>query len=164
MDLGASLVAQWSRTCHQCRRHRFNPWSGKIPPLVEQLSLCATATEPVSSRACGLQLWSPCSATTEAHTPGVRVLQLQSSPHLLQLGKSQSSNEDPAQPKINKQSRGKKKKIKHQSYEKKDELVHSQVFLAACDASPFFLTYALFLGKYCAVFRHCYRFTFLRIL
>ena len=30
----ASLVAQWSRICLQCRRHRrcgFDPWVGKIP-------------------------------------------------------------------------------------------------------------------------------------
>ena len=31
----------------QCRRHRFNPWSRKIPHALEQLSLCTTTTEPV---------------------------------------------------------------------------------------------------------------------
>ena len=31
-----SLVAQW-----------FDPWSGKVPHAAEQLSLCATTTEPV---------------------------------------------------------------------------------------------------------------------
>ena len=35
----------WESTC-QCRRHRFGPWSGKIPHAPEQLSLCATAAEP----------------------------------------------------------------------------------------------------------------------
>ena len=29
--LWASLVTQWYRICLQCRRHRFNPWVGKIP-------------------------------------------------------------------------------------------------------------------------------------
>ena len=29
------------------RGHRFKPWSGKIPHAAEQLSLCATTTEPV---------------------------------------------------------------------------------------------------------------------
>ena len=29
------------------RRHRFNPWFGKIPHAPGQLSLCATMTEPV---------------------------------------------------------------------------------------------------------------------
>ena len=29
----------------QCSRHRFNPWSGKIPHTMGQLSPCATATE-----------------------------------------------------------------------------------------------------------------------
>ena len=31
----------------QCRRHRFNPWSGKIPHALEQLSLCTITTKPV---------------------------------------------------------------------------------------------------------------------
>ena len=29
----------------QCRTHGFGPWSGKRPLAVEQLSLCAAATE-----------------------------------------------------------------------------------------------------------------------
>ena len=33
-------------TC-QCRRHRFSPWSGKIPSGPEQWSLYATTVEPV---------------------------------------------------------------------------------------------------------------------
>ena len=33
-------------SAHQCRRHRFNPWTRKMPHPVEQLSPCATATEP----------------------------------------------------------------------------------------------------------------------
>jgi len=28
----------------QCRRHQFDPWSGKIPHATEQLSPCATTT------------------------------------------------------------------------------------------------------------------------
>ena len=43
-------------TC-QCKRHRFNPSSGKIPHAAEQLSLCTTTIEPV--------LWSLGAATTE---------------------------------------------------------------------------------------------------
>ena len=43
---GAFPVAQWLRIACQCRRHGFEPWSGKIPHAVEQLSLCATTTEP----------------------------------------------------------------------------------------------------------------------
>ena len=30
----------------QCRGHGFKPWSGKIPHAAEQLSSCATTTEP----------------------------------------------------------------------------------------------------------------------
>ena len=33
----------------QCRRHRFDPWSGKIPCAAGQLSLCATTVMPVVS-------------------------------------------------------------------------------------------------------------------
>ena len=29
----------------QCRRHRFNPWSGKTPYAAEPLSLCSIAIE-----------------------------------------------------------------------------------------------------------------------
>ena len=31
----------------QCRGHRLEPWSGKIPHAEEQLSLCATTTKPM---------------------------------------------------------------------------------------------------------------------
>ena len=45
----------------QCRRHRFDPWSGKISYAAEQLSLWVTTIE--------LVLWSPGAATTEALAP-----------------------------------------------------------------------------------------------
>ena len=35
----------------QCRGHRFEPWSGKIPHAAEQLSPFATATEAHAPRA-----------------------------------------------------------------------------------------------------------------
>ena len=35
----------WESAC-QCREHRLESWSGKIPHAMEQLSLCATTTEP----------------------------------------------------------------------------------------------------------------------
>ena len=37
-------------TC-QCRRHRFDPWSGRIPHAAGQLSPCATTTESLCPRA-----------------------------------------------------------------------------------------------------------------
>ena len=40
--LGTSLV----ESACQCRGHRFNPWSRKIPHATEQLSPCTTTTEP----------------------------------------------------------------------------------------------------------------------
>ena len=36
----------WESAC-QCRGHRFEPWSGKIPHAAEQLDPWATTTEPV---------------------------------------------------------------------------------------------------------------------
>ena len=41
----------------QCRRHRFHPWSGKIPRAPKQQSPCTTTAEPV--------IQSPGTATTE---------------------------------------------------------------------------------------------------
>ena len=41
----------------QCRRHKFDPWSGGTPPAEEQLSLCVTTIKPV--------LWSRGTATAE---------------------------------------------------------------------------------------------------
>ena len=35
----------WESAC-QCRRHGFEPWSGKILHAAEPLSPCATTTEP----------------------------------------------------------------------------------------------------------------------
>ena len=45
----------------QCRKHEFNPWSGKIPHAAEQLGLDAKTIEPV--------LWSLGAATAEASEP-----------------------------------------------------------------------------------------------
>ena len=51
------LVVHWLRIAWQCREHNFNPWFGKIPHVAEQLSPCATTTEPV--------LWGLEAATIE---------------------------------------------------------------------------------------------------
>ena len=40
MHRGASLVAQSLRIRLPCRRHEVDPWSGKIPHVLEQLSMC----------------------------------------------------------------------------------------------------------------------------
>ena len=34
-------------SAYQCRRHGFDPWSRKIPHVMEQLSPCNTTTESV---------------------------------------------------------------------------------------------------------------------
>ena len=46
LKAGTSLVTQWLRITCQCRGHRFDPRSGKIPYAMEQLSPCTTTTEP----------------------------------------------------------------------------------------------------------------------
>ena len=43
---GTSLVVQWLRICLPVQGRGFDPWSGRIPHAAEQLSLCATSTEP----------------------------------------------------------------------------------------------------------------------
>ena len=40
----------WESAC-QCRGHRFEPWSGRIPHAVEQLGPWATTTEPARREA-----------------------------------------------------------------------------------------------------------------
>ena len=45
-------------TC-QSRGHEFNPWSGKIPHAVEQLSPCATTSEPMRPRVRAVQQEKP---------------------------------------------------------------------------------------------------------
>ena len=51
-ELPGGPVDHWC----QCRGHRFNPWSGKIPHATKQLTHAA-------------QLLSPSAATTQARTP-----------------------------------------------------------------------------------------------
>ena len=46
-DPGTSLVVQLLRICLPMQGTWVNPWSGKIPCAVEQLSPCSTTTEPV---------------------------------------------------------------------------------------------------------------------
>ena len=58
----------WEPAC-QCRGPGFNPWSGKIPHAVRQLSPCATTTEaPVPQSPCTTRNSSP--LTTVRESPG----------------------------------------------------------------------------------------------
>ena len=67
---------------YQCRRHRFNPWSGNIPYVPQLL-------KPVHHRA----------ATREVNGMRSHAPQLVSGSCLPQLEKTLHSKEDPAQPK-----------------------------------------------------------------
>ena len=54
-----SLMAQWYRICQQCKRHRFNPWVGKIKEMVTYSSILAWeipwTEEPGRLQSVGLQ-------------------------------------------------------------------------------------------------------------
>ena len=55
-------LPRWSsgeESARQCREHRFDPWSGKIPHTAGQLSPWATTTEPVHPRAHASQRRKP---------------------------------------------------------------------------------------------------------
>ena len=67
----------------QCKWHRFDPWSGKIPHAMEQLSTCTTTPDTCGPRTCALQQEKP----------------LQREAQALQLQKTACSNEDPMEPK-----------------------------------------------------------------
>ena len=57
----------------QCKRHRFDPWSGKIPHAAENLSSCTTTAEQsLGSRPRELQPLSPHTATADAQVPESR--------------------------------------------------------------------------------------------
>ena len=95
-DKNLSLGFPWwlggEESACQCRRHRFDPWSEKIPYAPEQLSPCTTTIEPV--------LWSSGDATAEPMLHGRRSHCNERPVHHDQK-RSPHSNEDPTQPKIN---------------------------------------------------------------
>ena len=94
----------------QWRRHRFDPWSGKVPHASEQLNPWATITEPVletpgaeSTEPTHHDYWSP-----RALEPVFRnkrshhsEKQVESNSCLPQLERSRYSNKEIAQPEIN---------------------------------------------------------------
>ena len=84
-----------------CRRHRFNPWSKKIPQAREQLSLCAMTIKPTlyslggtNTKPADSNYWSTHALQREGCVPR------DSSPHSPQPEESPLRTEDPAQPKI----------------------------------------------------------------
>ena len=91
--------------------YTVNPWSRKIPRATEQLSLGATAIEPVL-KTLGTATTEPLSHNTEARGPQSlcsatreappTTPQPQNSTQSLQLERSPSRKKEPAQPKINK--------------------------------------------------------------
>ena len=100
---GLSWWPSGKESACQGRRHKFEPWSRKIPHAMEQLSPCArtteavlwslgaTATETVCATMEVCVLRSLC--TTTGETTAMRSARTESSPGSPQLEKSQSSNE-----------------------------------------------------------------------
>ena len=60
-------------TC-QCRRHRFHPWTGKIPRASEQLNLCTTTIKPVLMNQGKLEVVKQEMATVNVHILGISEL------------------------------------------------------------------------------------------
>ena len=56
---GFSSWLRGKKSACQCRGHRFNPWSGKIPLASDQLSQCATTAE-CKPEPGSRSYWSPC--------------------------------------------------------------------------------------------------------
>ena len=93
----------------QCRGHRFDPLSGKIPqcpgPTQPMHHNCWGCAPEPWSRKCWVHLCAlgPRLCNKRSHfNKNPVLLQRESSPHSLQLEKSLCSNEDPAQSKLNK--------------------------------------------------------------
>ena len=82
-------------TC-PCRRHRFSPWSRKIPT-------CHRATEPMSHNYwdCALEPAPHNEGSHRSERPGTAARERESSLHR-SARESPPSNEDPAQPKTTK--------------------------------------------------------------
>ena len=106
---GLSWWLKGKESSCQCRRPRFDLWSGMIPHAAEQLSpepqllsLCSGAREPQLPSL--HNYWSPCTLEPALHNK--RSHHNEKPPSTprgkLKLEKSPRSNEDPAPPKINK--------------------------------------------------------------
>ena len=94
----------WESAC-QCRGHGFEPWSEKIPRAAEQLSPCATNTEPTCRNYWSPCIWSPCSTTREATAVRSPRTTTKSGPREPQLEKARSTQQqrpNAAKNKINK--------------------------------------------------------------
>ena len=82
----------WESAC-QCRGHGFDPWLGKIPYAMGQLSLSATTTMPMHLE--------PCSTTREASAMKSLCTAMKSSPHSLPREKAQAEQRRPSTAKNN---------------------------------------------------------------
>ena len=101
----AKFVFPWwyrgEESACQCRGHRFDPCSGRIPPASEQLSPSTTATKNLVSLEPVLH--DKRGQLNEKSSPGN-----QRAPSTSQLEKPLGSNEDPAQPKVNNKQNGRR--------------------------------------------------------
>ena len=91
-------MGQWLGICLPGQGCGFSPWSGKIPRATGELSPCAVTTEPAFPRPCAPQQGKP--PQREARTPPQGIAPTQHNQR-----KATRNNQDPAQPKINKQQK-----------------------------------------------------------
>ena len=77
-SLGLSLRLSGKESACQCRRHRFNRWSGKIPHSTEQLSLGAQLLS-LCSRAWEPNYWAHVPQLSKLTHPRARVSQSEKS-------------------------------------------------------------------------------------
>ena len=86
----------------QYNRQTFDTWSGRIPQVTEQLSLCATTFEPKCHNYSSLLALEPVLSNKRSRRNKTVHGNQRSSPHLPQLEKSTLSNKDPEQSKTKK--------------------------------------------------------------
>ena len=87
--------SSWESACW-CRGPGFEPWSGKIPHATEQLSPCATTTEPARHNYWSPHAKSPCSTPGESTTMRSTRTAMKSSPRLRQLEKAFAQQRRPS--------------------------------------------------------------------
>ena len=115
----------------QGKGHQLDPLSGRIP--YAPLNPCATLTSPRSAT-CKMQLLSPRATTTEACASWSLRPATRKQRHSLQLEKS---NEDPAQPKLKKETTVKKTTTENLQgitlCSDKEDISHNHNDLELCD-------------------------------
>ena len=92
----AFLVVQWLRIHLPMQGTQVQPWFGKIPLALAQLSPSATTTEPTYCNYWSPHTWSLCSATRELTTMRSLCIEMKSSPPSPQLERAGVQQQRPS--------------------------------------------------------------------